>query len=108
MTLRTTPGADNDVSELAAHLEIQRTGRGTRFLSDYRTAAENIERFPQMYPLVDDEVPGVEVRNAILERFELRVLYVIRQTEAVIIAVVHGRRMAASWHDRLSDAFTEE
>ena len=108
MNLRTTPSADADVATLAAQLESVWPGRGARFLAAYRNAAENIELFPQMYSLTEDGVPGVEVRNAPLERFELRIVYVVRESEAVIVAVTHGRRAAGLWHDRLTEANPEE
>jgi hypothetical protein len=103
MILRTTPAADEDVAYLADHLEVARPGYGSLFLTDYRKALQNIELFPQMYPEVDDGVAGLEIRNAILTRFDLRVVYVILPAEAVILATVHSRRHPTSWHYRLSD-----
>jgi plasmid stabilization system protein ParE len=103
MTLRTTPAAIEDVAYLADQLEIDRAGRGARFLAAYRTAAENIERFPQMYPDAGDGLPGLEIRNALLDRFEYRVVYLVRETEAVIVAVTHARRRSGSWHSRVTE-----
>jgi plasmid stabilization system protein ParE len=103
MTLRVVPAANEDVAALADRLELARAGWGAKFLADYRTAAESVERFPQMFPLVDDGVAGLDIRHALLDRFELRVVYVVRDTEAVIVAVVHARRRGGSWHTRLTE-----
>lgn len=103
MTLHTTPAAEGDLAYYAARLEAARAGQGVKLFRAYRDVAEAIERFPQMYPTVEDAVEGVEVRNALLGRFELRAIYVVRDTDAVVVAVAHARRLGGSWHGRLTD-----
>jgi plasmid stabilization system protein ParE len=103
MTLRTTPAADGDIEHRAEQLELKRTGRGAKFLREYRAVIDKLALFPRMYPAVEDDVPDLEVRNAILEHFKLRVVYVVRETETVIIAVDHTSRGSSTWHSRLTD-----
>jgi len=103
MRVRTTHATNLDVVLLANKQEDDRAGRGLKFLDNYRTTVENIERFPQMYSEVEDGIPGLEIRNAILERFELRVFSVLLEDEAVIVAVIHARRRPRIWHYRIND-----
>lgn len=103
MNIRSTEAADADLLDIARRFETERPGLGEAFFAAYRGAAENIERFPRMYPETDDGFPGIETRNAILERFGFRVIYWVRATEVVILAVWRGSRRPGSWNHRLLD-----
>jgi len=103
MIVRTLQPAKDDLDGAVAHLEHERVGAGARLLEAFFAVGENLELFPQMYSLVDDEVPGFEVRNAIIERFNYRVVYLVQPHELVILAVAHTSRRPGHWHDRLHD-----
>ena len=65
---------------------------------------EQIERLPQFGPLVEDDHPPHEVRNALLRSpFDQRVIYLVRPDEAVILAVSHTSRRPYHWHRRLAE-----
>ena len=108
MTVRDTPAAKADVEQRAEKLEADRAGRGAKFLREYRTVLTNLAVFPQMYPEVDDPVPDLEARNAILSHFKLRVVYVVRPAEVVLVAVEHTSRGSSPWHSRLTDDLYSE
>ena len=76
---------------------------GDRFLNEFAKIAEMLERLPQLYPLVEDDLPPHEIRNAILDRFDYRVIYLVRPNEVVILTVTHTSRRPEHWHDRLAD-----
>ena len=38
-----------------------------------------------------------------MERFEYRVIYVVRDEEVVVVAVIHARRRAGFWLHRLDE-----
>ena len=103
MTVRTLVPADDEMNAVVDDLEYHRRGTGKRFLAAFRQVYSNVERFPQMYSLVDDDFPGYEVRNAIVERFHYRVIYLVRPDELVILAVAHTSRRPGHWHGRLDD-----
>ncbi len=103
MRIRALQPAKTDLDQAAAHLERERFGAGERLLAAYFAVGENLERFPQMYSLVDDDFPGYEVRNAIIERFHYRVIYLVRPDELVILAVAHTSRRPGHWHGRLDE-----
>ena len=103
MRTRALAPAVDELASTADYLEAKRRGAGRQFLRAYREAFNNIKRFPQMYSLAEDEVPGHEIRNAILERFDYRVVYLVRPDEAVILTVAHTSRRPGHWHRRLDD-----
>lgn len=103
MTTRTLASAETDLAAAADKLELARRGVGARFLQAYYSTFATIQRFPQLYSLVADGVPGLEIRNAILERYGHRVVYPVRPYEVVILAVAHTSRRPEHWHRRLDD-----
>lgn len=103
MNVRELPAALDDVKAAVAYLERQRSGTGGRLVRAYEYIVEQIERFPQFYPLVDDDHPPHEVRNAVLDPFDYRVIYLVRPNEAVVLAVSHTSRRPYHWHRRLAD-----
>ena len=103
MTTRVLDAAEADLVAAHRFLEGERSGLGARLLADYRAALENVERFPKMYSPVEDELSGRELRNVILERLKYRIVYEVRPTEVLVVAVLSTRQRPNSWHDRLTD-----
>ena len=108
MNVRVLEPAEDDLRFAVRRLERARPRWGDRLLAEYRNALENIERFPQLYPLVEDELPGREFRNAILERLKYRIVYEVRTTEVVVVAVLHTDRRPNLWHSRLDELPPED
>jgi plasmid stabilization system protein ParE len=108
VTIRTLDTAEADLFAAYRYLEGERPGVGARLLASYRAALENIERFPQMYSPVEDDLPDRELRNVIFERLKYRVVYEVRPSEVLIVAVLSTRLRPASWHDRITDITNEE
>lgn len=103
MTVRALDAADLDLLLAARRLEQARPGWGVRLFAEYRAVLENLERFPQMYGLVEDELPGCEVRNAVLPRLKHRIVYEVREAEVLVVAVLHTSRRDNLWHARLEN-----
>jgi plasmid stabilization system protein ParE len=101
MIVRVLAAAKDDLRSAGRFLEERRLGLGIRLYAEYGAVLERLERFPQMNPLVDDELPGREVRNAILERLKYRIVYEVREAEILVVAVLHTRRRDNLWHTRL-------
>jgi len=106
MKVRSLVVAEDDARSAAEYLESERTGLRQRFFQEFRRVVANIRRFPQMYALVDDNIPGHEIRNAILERLKFRIVYFVAPTEVVIVAVDHTSRRPGHWHQRLNETPT--
>lgn len=92
MNVRELPATLDDIMAAVAYLERQRSGTGDRLILAYEDAVDQIERFPQFYPLVEDDHPPHEIRNALLHPFDYRLIYLVRPTEAVALAVSHTSR----------------
>lgn len=92
MTTWALDAVEDDLDAITRYLEQQRSGTSFRFLDAYNQAFDTIRRFPQFYPLVEDDHPPHEVRNAVLHPFDYRVVYLVRPAEAVILAVTHTSR----------------
>lgn len=101
MTVRALDAVDTDLLLAARRLEQARPGWGTRLFAEYQTVLENLERFPQLYGLVEDELPDREVRNAILDRLKYRIVYEVREAEVLVVAVLDTSRRENLWHSRL-------
>jgi plasmid stabilization system protein ParE len=103
MTVRALVPATDELAVIADNLEKERRGYGRRFLRAYREVLDNLVRFPQIYSPVEDGVADLEIRNAILERFDYRIVYLARADEVVILAIAHTSRRPEHWHRRLRD-----
>lgn len=103
MNVRELDDIAAEVRRLAGHFERQRRGSGVRFFDSYDNVLLTLARFPQFYPLVEDDCPPHEVRNAVLDPFDYRVIHFVRPTEVVIFAVAHTGRRPGHWHRRLAD-----
>ena len=67
-------------------------GLGARFAKHVGDAIERIGRMPMLYP-----VEQGEVRKCVLSRFPYTLRYVVRQHDAVIVAVSHHHRHPEYW-----------
>src|SRR2546425_1012988 len=103
MTIRVLDAVDGDLISAARFLEQRRPEWGLQLFAEYRTVLENLERFPQLYALVEDELPGREVRNALLARLKYRIVYEVRNEEVLVVAVLHTSRRENLWHSRLEN-----
>ena len=102
MNVRVLDPAEDDLRHAARRLESERSGIGWELIASFREAMEQVERFPRFYPLVDDPLPILEVRQALLGRFRYRAVFVVSESETVVIAICHTSRRPGSWHDRIA------
>lgn len=103
MNVRETDSVAPELRRIASYLENERRGTGLRFFDAYDIILDTIRRFPQFYPVVEDEVPPHEIRNAIFDRLDYRAIYIVRPDEVVILAVTHTSRRPRHWHHRLDE-----
>ena len=75
--------------------EDQRSGLGKEFEVACRAAIALIEQHPLSFPVVHGEL-----RRVVLRRFPYTILYRPRETELVIVAVIHERRDPRRWRSR--------
>jgi plasmid stabilization system protein ParE len=102
MILRHLEPAADDVLVAVERAET-RFGKGDVFDADYRKAVAAVAANPRMYPHTEDGPDEPENREFFMQRFEYRVIYVVRESEVVVVAVIHARRRAGFWLARLDE-----
>ena len=97
MKVRLSDEARLELDAIAVWLEAERAGLGEDFIDAYLQIVAGIERNPQMY----EEVRR-GVRRARLRRFGYRFYYLIENSTAVIVAILHDRQDRSDWevHER--------
>jgi len=87
--------ARDDVREIHRWYRAQRPGLGAEFLRSPEVCIAQIERTPELYPVVDEET-----RRGRLRRFPYVVYYEVRDDEVLVLAVWHHRKNPRGWRDR--------
>jgi plasmid stabilization system protein ParE len=96
MKSRFHEAADAELAEAVDYYDGKALGLGDRFLADVNAATRTIERYPNIAPVIDDDV-----RAKSLVRFPYSVMYVVEDQELFIVAVAHQSRRPGYWADRL-------
>lgn len=102
MNLYVLPEAHGDMSEALIWLVGKRRYGAIRTLwQGWQTGLDAIIANPRMYSLAEDAPAGVEVRNYLLPRSQYRIVYLVRSSDLVVIALTRGRRQQELWLSRL-------
>ena len=91
LSIRIQPLAQQDIVSAYLWYENQRPGLGDDLLQRLDECFADILRNPRGYQLVEGPI-----RRALPRRFPYAVYFVLTETEAVVIAVLHGRRNPAA------------
>ena len=102
MIVEVTDETWDDVATAIRVYDLKPDKHGANVRAEFGRALAAIGANPQLYPLVEDEYPGVEVREYPITRFEQRVIYLIEENRVLVIAFVHATRRPRAWHRRLS------
>ena len=98
MTFAVSDAARED---LAKAIRFYDSKPGRYVAREFARAAKAIAANPRQYSPVDDDIPGLEVREFFIERFEQRVIYLVSENRVLVVAVVHVSRRWGSWHRQL-------
>jgi plasmid stabilization system protein ParE len=98
MKARFLKPAEAEVQETIAYLDLQRENLGNRFEQELEASVN----FVTEHPLSGKRLTGA-VRKFPLRKFLYNLIYVVEESEIVIVAVAHHRRRPAYWIDRLID-----
>ncbi|MGH7430173.1 MAG: type II toxin-antitoxin system RelE/ParE family toxin [Candidatus Methylomirabilaceae bacterium] len=90
------PPAEEEMIAAACYYESQSKGLGTDFLAEVQRTLVTITAHPKAAPRVKKDI-----RRRLLRRFPFGVLYSIRDSEIVILAVMHLHRRPGYWQDRV-------
>jgi plasmid stabilization system protein ParE len=87
--------AEVDVQEARDQLEAVRVGLGTQVLARVREVLTRIEKMPELYGKV-----WQDVRAARLKQFRYIVYFIVLADRVEVLAVLHGARDPSSWQSR--------
>lgn len=102
MNYRILPLARGDVNQAETRLEREHPGYGTAFLALVSDGIRAVIAQPAMFPRTSDGPRRLETREYYIKRFKYRLIYVVRPTEIVFVAVHHASRRPRSWIHRTS------
>lgn len=89
------PEAEEDLLDAYRWYEQQSKGLGMEFLRSVDACISSIERTPEAYPVVYNNI-----RRALLRRFPYGLFYVVQENAITILACFHFRRNPRGWQAR--------
>ena len=89
------PQAEADLEEARIWYVAQREELAEKFISSVEEALHQINRLPEAHAKIHKDI-----RRAFTRGFPFAVYYRIREEEAVVTAILHGRRDPRKWRDR--------
>jgi plasmid stabilization system protein ParE len=98
MNFRILDSARKEFRKARVHYSNVRPELGGRFIAAVAAAFDRIHAKPLSYARISDDV-----RSCSVKRFPYAVIYVIRNDEIVIVAIMHGHRRPGYWKRRLKD-----
>jgi plasmid stabilization system protein ParE len=100
MTARFLAEAEEEFEAAAEEYDAQSPGVGRRFVRAVRELKDRLIEQPRLYGAVDPPVRGRDVREALVDPFDYRLVYEVRTDEILILAVAHNRRLTNYWRGR--------
>lgn len=91
-----TVAAQIELAEALQWLTEHSLERAVAFDAAYELVEHRIAEHPEWFPEVE---PGI--RRALIRRFRYSVFFIVRENEALIVAVAHQHRRPGYWKDRL-------
>ena len=99
MQVRFLKPAETEVLEAIAYYDLQRENLGDRFEQELQATVN----FVTKHPLAGKRISRT-VRKFPLRKFLYNLIYIVQESEIVIVAVAHHRRRPAYWIRRLADS----
>ncbi len=89
------PEAEIEMFDAASWYEAQQVNLGKRFLTSVQDAINRLNLQPAQYPLVEKDV-----RRCLTKTFPFGVLFQIKRTHIIIVAIMHLHRDPNYWKNR--------
>jgi plasmid stabilization system protein ParE len=101
MSFTVSDSATADVMRARRQYDTKPERNGAAFENEVEAAFARIAAAPRRYSPVEDGVPGREIREYFIERFQQRVIYLMNGDDVLVIAVVRATRREGAWHRNL-------
>jgi plasmid stabilization system protein ParE len=102
VTLRILDDAEAEIETARQYYNLQAYALGDRFLDDLAQTLNRIAASPNTFPKLETLPDSEPYRRALLKIFQYAVIFEIRATEIVVMAVAHTSRKPNYWLKRLS------
>lgn len=90
-SVRFTPIADDDVTDIWMHIALDSETRAEKFIQSLFSRVETLRLFADRYPEAPESaIYGDSVRCMTIGRY--RALYIVYPSEVVVVRVRHGAR----------------
>jgi plasmid stabilization system protein ParE len=96
MSIRFLTSAQIELDEAIAYYNYEKPNLGNDFLSEVLAAFDRIVKYPNAWPKI-----SARTHRCVIRRFPYYIIYQIRKTEILIVAVAHSHRKPEYWQDRL-------
>src|SRR6266581_258021 len=106
VSLRFHTEALAEIRDTALWYEQERSGLGEEYLAALRTQLEELARDRSLGSRLPGSSRSSPVRRILLPRFPYAVLFIVRESEIRVIAVMHGKRKPGYWLGRIHDQKT--
>lgn len=90
------PEAKLDLAEAYEWYEQRDAGLGAEFMRAVDSCAHQIERHPEMYPVVHKNV-----RQALTRRFPYSIFYLVEGDTIYVVSIFHASRDPKAWGNRV-------
>jgi plasmid stabilization system protein ParE len=90
------PEAKADLADACDWYEQRDAGLGTEFMRAVDSCVHQIERQPEMYPMVHKNV-----RQALTRRFPYSIFYLVEEDTIYVVSIFHASRDPRAWEERI-------
>ena len=101
MSFTVSDVATDDVMRARRNYDTKPEQNGAAFEDEVDAAFARIAESPRLHSPVEDGVPGREIREYFIKRFQQRVIYLMTGDDVLVVAVVHASRREGAWHRNL-------
>ncbi len=101
MKVRVLSPALDEISEAALWFDSHRPGLGEEFWTAVDTVLARIEENPLGFGRSDLATPELDIRFAILRRFNYVIHFLAEPDQAQIVSIAHGARRPGYWLRRI-------
>jgi plasmid stabilization system protein ParE len=95
--VRSSEPASEELTEAVRWYEARRTGLGGEFVDAVSVTLTLIESSPEIGATISADG---QTRRALVDRFPYQLVYRLRPTEIVIVAIAHLKRRPGYWKNR--------
>ena len=95
--VRSSEPASDEFSEAVRWYEARRPGLGGEFFDEVGAILTRIEANPEIGASISADG---QTRRALVDRFPYQVVYRLKPTEIVIVAIAHVKRRPGYWKNR--------